>query len=41
MGEDVKQPVRGLGLSSLCLQEKKGVCSLAQLCIFVFDPDIQ
>lgn len=26
MGDDVKQPMRGLGLSSLCLQEKKGVC---------------
>lgn len=25
MGEDVKHPMRGLGLSSLCLQEKKGV----------------
>lgn len=24
MGEDVKHPMRGLGLSSLCLQEKKG-----------------
>lgn len=36
MGEDVKQPVRGLGLSSLSLQEKKGVCSLpsfASLCM--------
>lgn len=41
MGEDVKFPMRGLGLSSLCLQEKKGVgLSPAQLCISVFDPAI-
>lgn len=46
MGEDVKHPVRGLGLSSLCLQEKKGVdahlrvCSPVQLCMFVFDPAV-
>lgn len=25
MGQDVKFPMRGVGLSSLCLQEKKGV----------------
>lgn len=32
MGEDVKHPMRGLGLSSLCLQEKKGV-RLTSVCV--------
>lgn len=27
MGQDVKHPLRGAGLSSLCLQEKKGLLS--------------
>lgn len=39
MGEDVKHPMRGLGLSSLCLQEKKGVRP-ACVCVFVFVPDV-
>lgn len=38
MGEDVRHPVRGPGLSSLCLQEKKGVrltrwCWCVRLCV--------
>lgn len=32
MGDDVRHPARGLGLSSLCLQEKKGV-QLQCVCI--------
>ncbi len=40
MGEDVKHPMRGLGLSSLCLQEKKGV-RLTCVCVCVFTcPDV-
>lgn len=41
MGEDVKHPMRGLGLSSLCLQEKKGLRP-ACVCVyvFVFVPDV-
>ncbi|XP_076592782.1 RUN and SH3 domain containing 1 isoform X1 [Chaetodon auriga] len=33
MGEDVKHPVRGLGLSSLCLQEKKALVSAVSVAV--------
>lgn len=37
MGEDVKHPMRGLGLSSFCLQEKKGVLLT---CVRSLVPDV-
>ncbi|XP_053183131.1 AP-4 complex accessory subunit RUSC1 [Scomber japonicus] len=33
MGEDVKHPMRGLGLSSLCLQEKKALVSAVSVAV--------
>ncbi|XP_029927791.1 uncharacterized protein rusc1 isoform X2 [Myripristis murdjan] len=33
MGDDVKTPMRGLGLSSLCLQEKKGLVSAVSVAV--------
>lgn len=38
MGEDVRRPLRGAGLSSLCLQEKKGLPSIPSqpLCLHVW-----
>ncbi|XP_035862319.1 uncharacterized protein rusc1 isoform X6 [Sander lucioperca] len=35
MGEDVKRPMRGLGLSSLCLQEKKALVSAVSVAVEV------
>ncbi|KAK2844624.1 hypothetical protein Q5P01_011283 [Channa striata] len=33
MGQDVKHPMRGLGLSSLCLQEKKALVSAVSMAV--------
>ncbi|XP_026227946.1 uncharacterized protein rusc1 isoform X2 [Anabas testudineus] len=33
MGDDVKQPMRGLGLSSLCLQEKKALVGAVSVAV--------
>ncbi|XP_059195321.1 uncharacterized protein rusc1 isoform X2 [Centropristis striata] len=33
MGEDVKHPMRGLGLSSMCLQEKKALVSAVSVAV--------
>ena len=33
MGEDVKNPVRGVGLPSILLQEKKGMSTIEHVCV--------